>query len=108
MPILAAVALATVALFAAPAGAQRAEDVAITCTNPYSGASWQIRIDFRTPSVDANPAQVSAGSIAWTDAKDGGSYTLDRKSGELVARLGSSTGGYFRRARCNLEPAHGR
>ncbi len=114
MPTIAAKNIATGALisgivagFAASAPAQQV-GAAITCTNPYSGATWQITIDYRAPAVDANPAQVSAESISWTDAKDGANYTLDRKSGELVGRVASSTGGYFRRGRCSLEAVNAR
>ena len=74
---------------------------AITCTNPVSGASWQIVIDFDKATVDANRAEITRAKISWFDPKDGGNYSLDRKSGELTASVASSTGGYFRRARCS-------
>ena len=54
----------------------------IICTNPVSGTSWQITIDYRNATVDANPAAITAAAISWFDPKDGGNYTLDRKSGE--------------------------
>jgi hypothetical protein len=76
---------------------------AITCTNPVSGTSWQIAIDYRNATVDANRAKITQAQISWFDPKDGGNYTLERKSGELTAGVASSTGGYFRRARCTLE-----
>ena len=76
---------------------------AITCTNPASGTSWQIAIDYRNATVDANPAAITATAISWFDPKDGGNYTLDRKSGALIATVASSTGGYFRHGRCALE-----
>ncbi len=78
-------------------------EAAITCTNPASGASWQITIDYAKSTVDSNPAEITPGGISWFDRKDGGNYTLDRKSGDLTASVASSTGGYFRRARCNLD-----
>lgn len=78
------------------------DNVAVTCTNPYSGTSWDIRIDYAHATVDANPARVSAGAISWHDAKDGGNYTLDRSSGELTVIVASSTGGYFLHDRCQL------
>ena len=77
---------------------------AITCTNPVSGAAWQVSIDYRRMTVDANPARISRDEISWFDPKDGGNYTLDRRSGALTATVASSTGGYFRHARCTLEP----
>ena len=82
--------------------AQQSES-AITCTNPVSGTAWQIRIDYGKATVDAYPARVTQGAVSWFDSKDGGNYTLDRKSGDLTASIASSTGGYFRHARCNLE-----
>lgn len=98
----AGVAFAALALVAAAPGARSAPS-AITCTNPASGATWQIRIDYARATVDANPARIDAGTISWRDAKDGGNYTLDRKSGALTVTVASSTGGYFIYDRCRLE-----
>ena len=82
----------------APAGA-----VAITCTNPVSGASWQITIDYGKATVDFQPARVSQAEISWFDPKDLSNNRLDRKTGNLTTSIASSTGGYFRPGRCNLE-----
>jgi hypothetical protein len=76
---------------------------AITCTNPMSGTSWQIAIDFDRATVDSNQAEITDAKIAWFDPTDGSNYTLDRKSGALTAIVASSTGGYFRHGRCSLE-----
>lgn len=81
----------------------QATETAITCTNPASGASWQIKINYDKGTVDANPAQVSETKISWHDAKDGGNYTLDRTSGNLTVIVASSTGGYFLYDRCSLK-----
>jgi hypothetical protein len=96
---------ALVAAVAAPAlgGEARHGETAITCTNPASGTSWQVRIDFDKGTVDANPARIGAAEISWHDATDGGNYTLDRKSGKLTVIVASSTGGYFLHHRCRLE-----
>jgi hypothetical protein len=84
-------------------GDARESGTAITCTNPVSGTSWQIVIDYRKATVDSYPAKITRAEISWFDPKDGGHYTLDRKSGELTASVASSTGGYFRHDHCNLE-----
>ena len=63
---------------------------AITCTNPVSGASWQIVIDYGKSTVDSYPAEITEAEISWFDPKDGGNYTLDRKSGNLTASVASS------------------
>ena len=84
-------------------GYAQESETALTCTNPASGASWQIMIDYRKPAVDSNPAEISGAGISWFDPKDGSNYTLDRRSGDLTATVASSTGGYFRRARCTPE-----
>jgi hypothetical protein len=78
-------------------------ETAITCTNPVSGATWQIRIDYDRGTVDSNPARISDATISWHDATDGGNYTLDRKSGNLTVIVASSTGGFFLYDRCKLE-----
>jgi hypothetical protein len=76
---------------------------AMRCTNPASGASWQIVIDYGKNTVDANPAEISRTAISWFDPRDGGRYRLDRGSGDLTGSAASSTGGYFRYARCRPE-----
>lgn len=75
----------------------------IACTNPASGASWQIAIDFERRTVDSYAATISDSTIAWRDPRDQGNYTLDRKSGNLTAAIPSSTGGYFIHDQCKLE-----
>ena len=77
-------------------------ETAITCTNPASGAQWQIKLDYARGTVDTNAASVTDAKISWRDAKDGGNYTLDRKSGKLTVIVASSTGGYFVYDQCNL------
>jgi hypothetical protein len=77
-------------------------EIAVTCTNSYSGASWQIAIDYDRKTVDSNPAKISDAEISWRDAKDGWNYTLDRKSGKLTVILASATGGNFLYDRCRL------
>jgi len=99
--MLAAV-LAGVAMPAVNGAAQQGK-MAVTCTNPASGASWQIAVDFDKATVDSNRAAISDAKIAWFDPKDGSNNTLDRKSGDLTAIVASSTGGYFRHGRCAVE-----
>jgi hypothetical protein len=76
---------------------------AITCTNPASGASWQIAIDLERRTVDSFAATISDSTISWRDPRDQGNYTLDRKSGNLTVAIPSSTGGYFIHDQCKLE-----
>lgn len=98
-PIAALAGLAVGAAgFAASAAAQPA--AVMSCTNPASGATWQIHVDFAQGTVDANAARISNDTIAWHDAKDGGNYALDRKTGKLTVTVASSTGGYFLYDRC--------
>ncbi len=85
------------------ASSARSGEIAVTCTNPYSGASWQIAIDYDRKTVDSNPARISDTEISWRDAKDGWNYALDRKSGKLTVILASATGGNFLHDRCRLE-----
>jgi len=75
----------------------------ITCSNPASGASWQISIDFERRTVDSYAATISDSTIAWNDPRDLGHYTLDRKSGNLTVVIASSTGGYFIHDQCKLD-----
>jgi hypothetical protein len=75
---------------------------AITCTNPYSGATWQINVDYDRGTVDSAPAQISDATISW-QAENGWKYSLDRKSGKLTVTLASSTGGNFLYDQCKLD-----
>jgi len=95
--------LATSMAVAVPGGQAQAGEVAITCTNPVSGANWQILIDYDRATVDSNPARMSDAEISWRDGKDGWKYTLDRKSGKLTVILASATGGNFLYDHCKLE-----
>jgi hypothetical protein len=100
---LAAVALAGgPSMPAANAQAARAA-TAISCTNPYSGATWHISVDYDRGTVDSNPAHINDGEMSWHDAKDNSNYTLDRKSGRLTVIVPSSTGGYFLYDQCKPE-----
>ena len=86
-------------------GSAQEGKIALTCTNPSSGVSWEIAIDFDNATVDSNRATIRDGKIAWFDPKDGGHYRLDRKSGHLSATVASSTGGFARHAHCDLDKA---
>jgi len=99
LPTASRAAAVALAAFAAPA---QAGEVAVTCVNPASGASWQIAIDADRGTVDANPARITGSEIAWRDAKDGWRYTLDRKTGKLTVVLASATGGNFLYDQCRL------
>ena len=96
-----AVQAAALALLALAARAQAGE-IAVTCTNPSSGASWRIAIDADRGTVDSYPARMTDTEISWRDAKDGWRYTLDRKTGKLTVVLASATGGNFLYDQCEL------
>ena len=91
------------AMSAAAAAQPREAEATVTCSNPAGGGSWRIVIDYRNGTVDANTARITPAQISWFDPKDGGIYTLDRNSGDLLGSVASATGGYFRRGHCNLE-----
>lgn len=75
---------------------------AVTCSNPASGATWQIHIDYDRHTVDSNPAVINDETIAWQES-NGWRYTLDRKFGKLTVVLASSTGGNFLYDQCKLD-----
>jgi hypothetical protein len=103
-PLAAAIGAVVFGSGAPAAGAEaRHGETAITCTNPISGATWQISIDYDRSTVDSNPARFSDSQIWWKAAADGGNYTLDRKTGNLTVVMASSTGGSFLYDRCKLE-----
>jgi hypothetical protein len=97
---VAAIAVLT-ALGAGLAGARASEaSVTMICVNPASGTSWRVVIDYGKGTVDSNPAQIGGATISWHEPRDGGNYTLDRKSGALTMVVASSTGGYFLHYTC--------
>lgn len=100
--LLLAACASWMASHAGPAAAAPPQAAEVTCTNPYSHASWQIRIDYARGTVDDYPAQFTAALIRWHDRRDGGHYSLDRRTGALTARFASSTGGYFLHDTCDL------
>src|SRR5208282_4305231 len=67
-PLAAAIAILAAGLAVSAAAAQSGASV-ITCTNPASGASWQISIDYDKATVDSNPARISDTKISWHSAK---------------------------------------
>ncbi len=97
-----AVLAAGLAFAAIAAGAQPSA-AAVTCTNPASGVSWLINVDYAKGTVDSYPASISDKEISWRNVKESANYTLDRKSGKLTAIYPSSTGGYFLFDHCRLE-----
>jgi hypothetical protein len=101
-----AIAASAIAAPAIAAPAETSGETAITCTNPASGASWQIRIDYTRGTVDSNPASIGDAEISWHAAADSRNYTLDRKSGDLTVVVASSTGGYFIHDRCAVGKRH--
>ena len=101
-PTLFAMLLAIAAHDSAVAQPGQAAAGSVNCRNE-NGYSWRLAIDYRRSTVDANPATITPAEISWFDPNDGGHYTLERQTGELTASVASSTGGYFRHARCSLE-----
>jgi hypothetical protein len=103
--LLAGITAVAVGTAVGPSGAATpSAATTMTCTNPLSGANWKISVDFAKGTVDANPARISDASISWHDQKDGGNYTLDRKTGKLTVIVASSTGGYFLYDQCRPDP----
>ena len=104
---LGSLAIAIAVLSAMPGLAEepptRHGESAITCTNPHSGTTWQIKIDYDRATVDSNAARISDTAISWRDASTGWNYALDRKTGNLTITIASATGGNFLYDRCKLD-----
>jgi hypothetical protein len=64
------------------------------CTNPRSGTSWDVKVDYDRSTADSFPAEISGSRIAWHDTVHGGYYYLDRASGALTFKNATTTGGY--------------
>jgi hypothetical protein len=101
MNYLAAFLMSLTAAATAQAAPAAPEAAVFRCTNPVSGASWNIKVDFARNLVDAFPADISTRWISWHDTDQGGYYDLDRASGDLTVRFASATGGYFLYDKCH-------
>ncbi len=77
-----------------------ADEMVLTCTNPSSGTTWEMKVDLVKHTVDSYPADISDRSLTWQDTRRGGIYEYDRISGNMTMRGPSSTGGYFLYYRC--------
>jgi hypothetical protein len=93
-------ALVAAAAAAMPSFGANGTESVFNCTNPASGVGWQIKVNFQARTVDTNPARITTATISWHDPSDGGSYSLDRSTGNLTVVIASSTGGYFIHDRC--------
>ncbi|HTV38419.1 MAG TPA: hypothetical protein VMF12_18470 [Xanthobacteraceae bacterium] len=102
VPAICAWALSIVAAGVADAQPQHSP-ISMTCTNPYSGVSWMIKVDYDQRTVDSNLAKIDDATISWRDATNGWYYVLDRKSGQLTVTIASATGGNFLHDQCKLD-----
>jgi hypothetical protein len=98
MSIAAVIALA----FATGTGADPAgiDPTTLRCTNPFSGATWDVAIDPARRTAGSFPADITGKSIEWHDSVRGGRYEFDRTSGDLTVAYASSTGGFFVKDQC--------
>jgi hypothetical protein len=88
----------------APAGSTQAgaEPATLRCTNPFSGATWDVAIDPARRTADTFPADFTDSTIKWHDAARGGNFEFDLASGELTVVYASSMGGTFLKDSCRF------
>lgn len=86
-----------------PSIAAKAPILTFRCVNTASHASWNLKVDTAQRTVDGFSASITSGSITWRDTAHGGSYALDRASGQLIFTNSSSMGGYMLFYRCQLK-----
>ena len=82
-----------------------AEAASITyrCMNTASQATWDVKVDYDQATAESYPADITASRIRWENKKEGGTYSLDRKSGDLTFAVASSTGGALWFHKCHEE-----
>jgi hypothetical protein len=73
------------------------------CTNPKSGTTWNVKVNYDRSTADSFPAKITKNQIAWHDTSHGGYYYLDRASGALTFKNASSTGGYAIHDTCRAD-----
>jgi hypothetical protein len=97
--------VAAAALSTAASGGDSAHAATLTfrCTNPKSGTTWEVKVDYDSSTADSFPAEIGGRQIVWHDTLHGGYYYLDRASGALTFRNASSTGGYATHNTCHAD-----
>jgi hypothetical protein len=93
------------AISTAVCGGDTAHAAAVTfrCSNPTSGTTWEVKVDYDRRTADSFPAEITESQIAWHDTLHGGYYYLDRASGALTFVNASSTGGYATHHTCHAD-----
>ena len=68
--------LVAAAISTAACGGNSAHAAAITfrCTNPKSGTTWEVKVDYDRSTADSFPAKITGSQIAWHDTLHGGYY----------------------------------
>jgi len=89
-------------LLLAPWRVASAATATLRCTNPTSGTTWDIKIDYQNSTADSFPAEIKEGNIKWYDVLHGGHYEFDRASGDLTVIFASSTGGFTLKDKCHF------
>jgi hypothetical protein len=89
---------------AQPARQSRADQFSqFRCTNPKSGTTWGVKVDYDRSTADSFPAKITNSQIAWHDTLHGGYYYLDRASGALTFKNATTTGGYALHHTCRAD-----
>jgi hypothetical protein len=98
-----ALAVATLAASIGAVGAQpgRQSKDDFQCTNPKSGTTWDVNVDYDRSTANSFPAEITNSQIAWHDTSHGGYYYLDRVSGALTFKNATTTGGYTLHHTCS-------
>jgi hypothetical protein len=96
-------AVATLAASIGAVGAQpgRQSKDDFQCTNPKSGTTWDVNVDYDRSTANSFPAEITNSQIAWHDTSHGGYYYLDRVSGALTFKNATTTGGYTLHHTCS-------
>jgi len=79
-----------------------ADGTVLTCANPFSGATWDIAVDFDRRLADSFPAEITDRRIIWHDVLHGGICEFDRASGFLDGSLCLGHGGYALHDQCRV------
>ncbi len=91
---LSSVAATAISTVACGGDSAHAAAIAFRCTNPKSGTTWEVKVDYDRGTADSFPAKITGSQIAWHGTLHGGYYFQDRASGALTLQNASSTGGY--------------
>ncbi|MGH6813028.1 MAG: hypothetical protein ACREDM_12040 [Methylocella sp.] len=73
---LSSVVAAAISTAACAGDSDHAAAITFRCTNPKSGTTWDLKVDYDRSTADSFAAEITESQVAWHDTLHGGYYYL--------------------------------